>query len=238
MPDLRERSKRKKEAYQRDVEQKCDKYAKNQSDLSPDEQKKVADGCRVDGLAAYKRREQGCVIDTMPKHLFKGWRYDRCLERSKTQEPFDPERSVHQKANELRVEKQLTNVLDQLEDDQRLLNLKTFVSEGLPESMPRELLPPKARPASLEAATRPLPRPTAPESTALHRPPILDATPPPRLTSVRVASCGSSRGCASAASRSAFRRWSARSPTGTDSRSSDSMPRVSSSTFARVGNPR
>jgi hypothetical protein len=179
MPDLVDRSKRKKEAYQRDVEQKCNKYAKNQSDLSPDEQKKVADGCRVDGLAAYERREQGCVIDTTPKHILKGWRYDRCLERSKTQEPFDPERSVHQKANELRVEKQLTKVLDQLEEDQRLLNFKTFVAEGLPESMQRELLPPNVRPASLEAALRPTPRPTAPESTAPHRPLILDATPAP-----------------------------------------------------------
>jgi hypothetical protein len=189
MADLLKRSKPRKEAVKRELEQQCGKYAKDQTDLSPEEQQKVAHSCEVKGLAAYERIERGCVIDTMPKLVFKGLRYDRCLARREEQAPFDAERTVLQQANELRVEKQVTKVLEQLEKDQQLLDLATFAMKDLPESGRRDQLPLKASPASQKTPPRSQTSPTVPESTLLSRsphperpPPLLEAEEPALLT--------------------------------------------------------
>jgi len=178
MSDLLKRSKAKKETVKRELEQNCGDYAKKQSDLSPDEQQKVAKGCVVTGLAAYEHKEESCVFDTMPKIVFKGWRYDRCLGRRETQEPFDPERAVQQQANELRAEKQWANLKAQLEADLRFLELQTFANESLPASMRQEARPPNARLAPQEAPTPSRSPSTVPERPGLYGPPSPQTAPP------------------------------------------------------------
>jgi hypothetical protein len=72
MTDWLEEAKRKKEALRRDLNKKCGELANKQFDLSPEEQKDLAEMCLVEGLAAYENTESICIIDTAPKHLLKG----------------------------------------------------------------------------------------------------------------------------------------------------------------------